>query len=147
MVSEVAFHTGVADKLAYACRLLRKAYRSGARVMVAGDAASLQRLDQALWVFEPQEFVPHLRLRAREAPRDVQARTTPIFLAEPGAQAPAVPVLVNLGPERWAGDERFDRIIEIVSANPEDAGSGRRRWKAYEAQGWPITHHPQGARG
>ena len=35
----VDFHTGLADKLAYACRLLRKAHRSRARVVVTGDAA------------------------------------------------------------------------------------------------------------
>ena len=32
-MSIVEFHHGVSDKLAYACRLLRKAYRAGAQVV------------------------------------------------------------------------------------------------------------------
>jgi DNA polymerase-3 subunit chi len=142
-MAEVAFHTGVDDKLGYACRLLRKAYRQGARVAVGGAGPLLQQLDQALWTFEPQEFVPHLRLGTGRAPAAAQQRT-PIWLVEPGAQAPDCKVLVNLGPERLPGDEGYERIIEIVSRAPEDVSAGRRRWKQYEAQGWAITHHPVG---
>jgi len=144
MTAEVAFHTGVEDKLAHTCRLLRKAYRQGARVVVSGAPPLLQRLDQALWTFEPQEFVPHVRLRPGERPAQAQGRT-PIWLVEPGAAMPHHEVLVNLGPERVEGDEQFARIIEIVSREPEDLAAGRRRWKLYESQGVHITHHAQGA--
>jgi DNA polymerase-3 subunit chi len=143
-MADVAFHTGVDDKLGYACRLLRKAYRQGARVAVSGAAPLLQQLDQALWTFEPQEFVPHLRLGAGRAPAAAQRRT-PVWLVEPGAQPPDVSVLVNLGPERQPGDEAYARIIEIVSRAPEDVSAGRRRWKQYESLGWAITHHALGS--
>jgi DNA polymerase-3 subunit chi len=143
-MADVAFHTGVDDKLGYACRLLRKAYRQGARVAVSGAAPLLQQLDQALWTFEPQEFVPHLRLGAGRAPAAAQRRT-PVWLVEPGAQPPDVSVLVNLGPERQPGDEAYARIIEIVSRAPEDVSAGRRRWKQYESLGWVITHHALGS--
>lgn len=146
MSAEVAFHTGIDDKLGYACRLLRKAYRQGARVGVAGDAAQLQRLDHALWTFEPQEFVPHLRVKAG-APADARVQRTPICLLDPGVELPVTEVLVNLGPERFRGDQRFARIIELVSREPEDAQAGRRRWKQYEAEGVQIVHHPQGGAG
>ena len=43
-MTEVAFHTGIANPLDYACRLLRKAYRSGAKVAVHGEAALIDRL-------------------------------------------------------------------------------------------------------
>jgi DNA polymerase-3 subunit chi len=141
---EVAFHTGVADKLPYACRLLRKAWRSGARVAVSGEPAELQRLDQALWTFEPLEFVPHRRLRRdEEVPAALQR--TPIWLLDPGAAAPpGCDVLVNLGPERRMGDDAYRRIVELVSSDPAEAQAGRRRWKQYETEGWSIVHHPQG---
>lgn len=142
---EVAFHTGVGDKLLYACRLLRKAYRQGVRVAVAGGPQELQRLDQALWTFEAQEFVPHRRLRAGEAVPPPLVRT-PIWLLDAGARAPDCEVLVNLGPERHETDASFQRIVEIVSGDDEDARAGRRRWKQYESQGWTIRHHPQGAK-
>lgn len=143
-MADVAFHTGVGDKLQYACRLLRKAYRQGARVVVGGAAPQLQQLDQALWTFEAQEFVPHVRLAAGREPSANQART-PVWLVEPGARMPNADVLVNLGPDRLAGDASFRRIIELVSRDEDDVAAGRRRWKQYEAQGWPIAHHPAGS--
>ena len=40
-MTDIAFHTGIADPLDYACRLLRKAYRSGARAAVYGEPGLL----------------------------------------------------------------------------------------------------------
>ncbi|MBE0547608.1 MAG: DNA polymerase III subunit chi, partial [Rubrivivax sp.] len=40
-MTEVEFHTGVAGPLAYACRLLRKAYRAGVRVILTAPPATL----------------------------------------------------------------------------------------------------------
>ena len=45
-MGKVEFHHGTGDKLAYACRLLRKAYKAGAQVVVTGDEASLRTLDK-----------------------------------------------------------------------------------------------------
>jgi len=142
-MAEVAFHTGV-DKLDHACRLLRKAYRQGAKVVVVGDGAQLARLDQALWTFEPLEFVPHARLKRGEAMAPRFART-PIWLLDAGATPPHHDVLVNLGPEMVEGWDGFARVIELVSAEPDDRAAGRKRWRAYEAQGVRIDHAVKGA--
>jgi DNA polymerase-3 subunit chi len=141
---EVAFHTGVADKLGYACRLLRKAWRQQARVTVTGDAALLAQLDTLLWTFDPQEFIPHARLRAGQAPSDALA-PTPIWLAEAGAATPAAEVLVNLGPEP-ADTSGYARVIELVGTDDDERQAGRRRWRAHESLGQAVTHHPQDAR-
>ena len=58
-MTEVAFHFNAPDKLAYACRLLRKASGAGARVAVTAEAELLQRLDTALWTFSALDFVAH----------------------------------------------------------------------------------------
>ena len=50
------FHPDIADPLGYCCRLLRKAYRRGVRVVVCGQAERLSRLDTLLWTFEQLEF-------------------------------------------------------------------------------------------
>lgn len=144
MAAQVAFHTGVPDKVAHGCRLLRKAWRQGARVVVSGDPALLARLDQALWTFEPLEFVPHARLRNGQSPQPRLART-PIWLVDPGTEPPHRDVLVNLGPDMPAGYDAFGRVIELVGEDDEDRAAGRRRWRAYEAAGRPITHHRAGA--
>ena len=97
-MAEVAFHTGVGQPLDYACRLLRKAWRQGLRLVVTGAPPALTRLDSLLWTFDAGEFIPHARLRRGEAPAPEMA-PTPIWLADPGAAAPAAAVLVNLGPD------------------------------------------------
>ena len=59
-MTEVEFHTGVADPTAFACRLLRKACRAGVRVLVTASPAPLVALDRALWTFAERDFVPHV---------------------------------------------------------------------------------------
>jgi DNA polymerase III subunit chi len=144
-LTEVSFHTGVGDRLAYACRLLRKAQRGGTRIAVVGDGADLGELDRALWSFDPLSFVPHVRLAAGAQPDAALAAATPIWLLERGAQAPAgVSVLVNLGPEIAPGFESFARLIEVVGDDVEERLAARRRWKHYADRGYSLAHHDRG---
>lgn len=138
-MTEVEFHTGVADPLGFACRLLRKAVRQGVRVQVTAPAETLAALDRALWVFEERDFVPHVRMPGAST---AVARRTPIWLAtalQLAADAPAV--LVNLGADAPAEGAALARLIEIVSADPDEAARGRERWRHYKVQGLAIRHH------
>jgi len=137
-VTEVEFHTGVADRIGFACRLLRKAYRVGARVMVTGPVEVLAALDRELWTFEERDFVPHLRVSG--AASAVAART-PIWLVDGEAPEAAPDVLVNLGAAAPADLSRFSRVIEVLSTEPEDEQAGRQRWRDYKARGLEIKHH------
>ena len=142
-MTDIAFHSGVADKLGYACRLLRKACRSEARVVVSGPPDLLSRLDRQLWVFDDLEFIPHVHLRggASDAPGLARA---PIVLADEPAQAPHREVLLHLGlePSRHCG--LFSRVIEVVSSDAADREAGQRRWREYKALGHTLTHHVAG---
>lgn len=147
---EVAFHTGLDDRVSYACRLLRKAVARGARVVVDGPPHELDLLDQALWTFEPQEFLPHIRWRPG-ASAAVAART-PIWLVDEEVASglpPARPsVLVHLGDRTVEEAEAWERVIELVSDDEALRRAARARWRAYEARGWRVTHHPMNpARG
>ncbi|WP_232315555.1 DNA polymerase III subunit chi [Aquincola tertiaricarbonis] len=146
MPATVEFHTGMADKIGFACRLLRKAYARGARVAVTGAPELLRQLDDELWLFEPQQFVPHVRLKAGQQPAPRLLRT-PLWLLDAGAEPPHREVLVNLGPAMAEGPDDFQRVIELVGGTPEDRDAGRRRWRAWEAAGAKIVHHAQQAPG
>ena len=139
-MTEVSFHFNVGDSLSYACRLLRKATRKGAKVAVVAPAPTLAALDRALWTFDPLEFCPHLRLPAGAAPAARQ-RPTPIWLLDRAADAPDHEVLLNLGPQVPQGFESFGRVIELVSTGDEDRATGRERWKHYSSRGYTITRH------
>ncbi len=138
-MTDVAFHTGIADPLDYACRLLRKAYRSGARVAVHGEPATLDRLDQALWTFEPLEFVPHAVL-PRDGADAQRLALSPIVLVKDGAAPAACRIGVTLAGHAVADVGVFDRLIAIVGQDPEHREAGRLRWREYERAGHAIAH-------
>jgi DNA polymerase-3 subunit chi len=137
-MTEVAFHFNAPDKLGYACRLLRKAWGSGAQVVVTGEPGQLRELDTALWTFAPLEFVPHCYGAAQG--EQVQARS-PVVLADNPRGAPHQQVLVNLGTAVPDGFERFERLIEVVTVQDEDRSTARRRWKHYADRGYAIVRH------
>jgi DNA polymerase III subunit chi len=132
---EVEFHTGVADKLGFACRLLRKAYRKGARVLVTAPGPTLAALDRELWTFDERDFIPHVRATSRLAAR------TPIWLSEGAVPDGAPAVLINLGAPVQDDLAPFERVIEVVSREPEDEHGGRLRWREYKGRGRAVGQH------
>ena len=139
MVGEVEFHTGVADKVGFACRLLRKAFRQGARVLVSAPADVLAHLDRQLWTFDERDFVPHLRVGAGTSA--ALAARTPIWLVDGVVPAGAPSILLNLGVDAPADLAPFERVIEVVAREPDDEQAGRARWRDYKARGLAIRHH------
>lgn len=136
-MTEIAFHFNVADKLLYSCRLLRKAYLSGANVVVTAESEVLAQLDQLLWSFSSTEFVPHCRATAGES----TLAATPVLLAESLTASPHYDVLVNLGQDIPDQFERFERFIEVVSQVEDERLAGRSRWKHYADRGYTMKRH------
>jgi DNA polymerase-3 subunit chi len=136
-MTEIAFHFNVPDKLTYSCRLLRKAYLSGASVVVTGDSAVLAELDQLIWSFSPAEFVPHCRAGAAAS----TLAATPVVLAESLEDCPHHGVLVNLGQAVPLEFERFERLIEVVAQADDDRLAARSRWKHYTDRGYAMKRH------
>lgn len=136
-MTKIAFHFNVPDKVAYACRLLRKASKQGLRITVAGEAHDLSRLDEALWTFDAQEFLPHCGVDASDK---VKSRT-PIILASELQENSHVDVLVNLGQEVLKGFERYLRLVELVSTHEADRAQARQRWRYYNSRGYPIESY------
>lgn len=142
-MTEIAFHFNAPDRLAYACRLLRKAVSSGAKLVVTGQSDTLQQLDAALWTLSPMDFVPHCFLESE--PHVVTASS--VILAASTESVPLRQVLVNLGPAVPNGFEHFDRLIEVVGLDDEDRQVARDRWKHYAERGFVITRHDLATKG
>ena len=139
-MTRISFHFNVPNRLGYACRLLRKAIRQGARVTATGPEPLLAELDRALWSFDPIEFVPHLRIQPGQQPPE-RLRATPVCLVTELGTALHHDVLVNLGEEPPAGFESFERLVEIVSSDEADRLAARARWKHYSTRGYVIEKH------
>jgi len=132
----IAFHVNLADRLTYACRLLRKACASGSQVVVTGPLPELRALDAALWTFSSPDFVPHGL--AATMPEAMQART-PILLSESVSGLSRRGVLVNLHEDIPEGFESFERLIELVSNEDGPLRQARLRWKHYADRGYALT--------
>lgn len=144
-MTEIAFHFNVPDKLGYSCRLLRKAYASGAQIVVTGEPSVLDALDRLLWTFSATEFLPHCRTAntqtADGTANGITLAASPILLAEsPKACAPHG-VLVNLGSRIPEEFERFERFIELVTQTDTDRQAARMRWKHYADRGYVMKRH------
>lgn len=143
-MTDIAFHFGAPDKMAYVCRLLRKAATSGAKVVVLAPEAMVAKLDSDLWTLSPTDFVPH----SSDSGSDAVKRRSAVFITSTlGSVQPVWDVLVNTTdavPHQFAD---YARLIEIVSTDDADRRSARTRWKHYAELGYPITRHDLALRG
>ena len=137
-MTELAFHFGAPDKMAYTCRLLRKAVGSGAKVVVLATADSVAQLDVDLWGLSPTEFVPHCLANAGDA---VRGRSPVVMVTDLQQELEMADVLVNLTDTVALGFERFARVIEVVSTDAADRDLARQRWRQYTEQGYTIARH------
>lgn len=135
-MTRIDFHSDVPNKIAYACRLLRKAHTAGFRVaVVTQDQADLAELDQALWTFSELDFLPHVMAD------DPLAAQTPIILTDADTtELPHHQILVNLSTRTPAHFARFERMFEIISLDDADKSAGRERFRFYKQRGYPLTH-------
>lgn len=137
-MTEIAFHFNAPDKLAYACRFARKVQRSGARLVISAPGDALGTLDRMLWAMASHDFVAHCRSDADE---DL-VHASPVLLATDARSSPHHEVLLNLNVDIPEGFGRFDRLVEVVSAEDEtDRVQARARWRHYASRGYVITRH------
>jgi DNA polymerase-3 subunit chi len=139
-MTRIDFHTNIPDKLSYACRLARKAYAAGGKlVLLTEDAAQAEKLNEALWNVSETDFLPHVMAG------DPLAAHTPIIVTDSDqGDLPHADMLVNLTQRTPANVDRFNRVFEIISVDEDDAAAGRKRYVAYKQQSYPLTHFVAG---
>ncbi len=146
-MTAVAFHTGVASKVSHACRLVRKARQQELTAWVTGPTAELARLDEALWVETPTDFLAHCLVDAAQ-PNWGLLRRTPVWLSEvelrPAAGVSLPSVWIHLGGACSLKPEQFSKVIEVVGEDSEERQAARQRWRDYESRGLSPAHHAVG---
>ncbi len=119
-----------------ACRLADKAYNLGYTVyLFASSEARIVALDDLLWTFRQDSFIPHERYPL------IGEESSPVLIGMTPPTAVATQVLINCTDTFPAGFERFERVIELVDQHPEVLAQSRDRFKQYREQGYtPETH-------
>ena len=142
-MTRIDFAFGAPDRLRMACQVVRKRYLAGQRLVVyCKDGSRLAAFDRMLWAFDDTSFVPHVLAN------DPLAAETPVVLtaADPrqavqaaAQEGQAQPWLLNLDDDCPPGFDGFERVLEIVSDEPDDKQAARQRWRTYLGAG----HTPQ----
>lgn len=128
-------------RLVFACRLTEKALGQGLKIHIhTADEQSAQDMDDLLWSFRPDSFIPHAIVGVDE--ELTEDEDIPVFIGFGGGPVQASDLLINLSPDIPACHEDFPRIAEIVP-NAEDAKSRlREHWNSYKDKGFELKHHP-----
>ena len=123
------------EPLLLVCELARKAFDAGIPTLVlARDTAQAEAIDDLMWSFDPDAYLPH-----QIAGSDEEDEVTPILILAPDADSPMRPMVINLRDAAVEGD--FDRVLEVVPADPAARAPLRERWKQYQARGLQLNKH------
>ena len=135
-MTEIKFFFNVDNKMAFACKLAKKAYDGGRKLVVYAPTPKLaDDFDRLLWTFSQLSFVPHVKAT------HPLAAETPIVIATDESGLPHHDSLLNIGDEPPPFFSRFDALREIVSGDTDDRASARERLKFYKARGFEIQTH------
>jgi len=119
-----------------ACRLADKAYSLGHTVYIlTASEAQAAALDDLLWSFRQDSFVPHERYPL------VGEDASPVLI---GAALPTTvnpQVLINFTERLPEGFEGFDRVVELVDPQPEALAKSRERFRQYRERGYAPESH------
>ena len=121
----------------FACRLVERVWQRGHRVLVlAASETDARRIDDLLWTFRDESFVPHRRLGADDTPASER-----VFVGTPGAWDGELDVLLNLTPSVPDEAARAERVAEIVPAAGAGRDAGRARYREYRDRGFELRTH------
>jgi DNA polymerase III subunit chi len=135
-VTRIDFYVDADDRLRVACRLSAKAVAQKLRVLVyAPDGDTAAAIDKLMWTTPAIGFLPHV------AAGHCLAQETPVVIARGAADSPHDEVLVNLAAEWPPAFARFQRLIEIVTADEDDKRAARGRYRFYRDRGYEIRTH------
>ena len=109
------------EPLLLVCELARKAFEAGLYLLVlARDAAQAEALDDLMWSFDPDAYIPH-QIAGSDDDEDEAA----VLIATPGNDIALRPLVINLRDGVVEGT--FDRVLEVVPADPAARAPLRER--------------------
>jgi len=118
------------------CRLLEKCLGAGQQVYIICDnEAEASHLDQYIWAFKPDSFIPHVC--AHEGAQAV------VVLGHPSTPDSAQPkhheICINLSQK--LAPEAFERVIELVVQDTDMLQTARAHYAQYTQLGRTMQYH------
>jgi DNA polymerase-3 subunit chi len=116
-------------RLETACKLALKGWRHGLPVFLrCADAQQCRELDELLWTFRADTFLPHNL--------HVEDPLAPVVIGMNEAATQENGLLINLAGDISPHLPQFQRIIEIIDQQPELLAGGRENFRSYRQRGF-----------
>ncbi|CBA17151.1 probable dna polymerase III subunit chi protein [Xanthomonas albilineans GPE PC73] len=117
------------------CELARKANDANLWTLVlARDLAQAEELDELLWAFDDDAYIPH-----QIAGADADEEEAQVLIAPPEVDAASRPLVINLRDAPYLGT--CERVLEVVPADLSAREPLRERWKQYKTQGYAVNKY------
>lgn len=129
-------NTGLNLHLYHACLQAAYFYRNNQRVFIfTQDQQNAHDIDEMLWTFEPDSFVPHNLIG------EGHKSGSPVEISW---QAPTNhrPVLINLTNTVPSFANQFTTIIDFVPTDETLKQQARDRFRAYRQWGFEVNNQP-----
>lgn len=130
--------TTLEARLDFACRLAETIQRKGYRLHLHAEGEAMARkLDERLWTFRPDAYVPHALLG------DDLAENVPVTIGWEAPPSPdlGVQAMLNLSPSIPEWFSRFERVAEIINQHQDVLTAKRECWQTYKKRGYPVKAH------
>lgn len=128
--------------------ILEKTYTKKRRALVkigpllGEGTAEIKRLDEYLWKYKKDGFLPHGR------DDEPMADAQPILLSMDAASAEGADVILLIGGAEMTDFDKAQRCITILDGNDEtDKTTARTRWKQAKKDGLTTAYWRQDDRG
>ena len=114
------------------CELAKKAFAAQQPTLIlVRDFEQAEAVDEWLWAFDEDAFIPH------QLAGDDDDADTAVLIVPPGVETAARPMLINLRESCAAGP--FERVLEVVAADPAERDGSRVRWREYLQRGCEVS--------
>lgn len=119
----------------FVARLCEKACRQNFKVLILAPTEQvLATLDDLLWTFRPESFVPH-------SPLGPDKHACPVALTLGQDDSGHHDLLINLDSSVPRIFSRFQRLAEVVVQSPAILQATREHYGFYKDRGYPVYTH------
>jgi len=119
--------------------LLEKTLQRGWRALVrAGDSGTADDLDEMLWAYRPDSFLPHGRADADHA------QVQPVLISESGDNLNSAQTLFIVDESELGSTEGYARCFIIFDGrNDQSVQHARNRWRGLKDSGAELQYWKQ----
>ena len=126
--------------LQFACRLIELVYHRGYRIHVhTGNKMNAGILDEMLWSFADDRFIPHALYSSDEF-------SVPVRIGVMEEPTEHQEVMINLADTVPDFFSRFERVAEVVPADENSRNLARQNFRFYKDRGYNLDYHQIKAR-